>query len=59
MMKSTRCISCGKEFQYKTILPGDPLYMDTTGNVVRCTKEVAPCVCQKCERGCRKKDGRP
>lgn len=58
-MKTATCIGCAKPFTYKPTLPGEPVYLDTNGNVVRCVNEVAPAICPKCLRACREKDGRP
>ncbi len=56
---TAKCVGCGRDFEYVPVQVGSLLYVSTSGEEVRCKKEVAPVICPKCLRGCKVKDGRP
>jgi hypothetical protein len=58
-MKITKCVGCGLDFEYMPVRIGDLLYINTSGEEVRCKKEVAPVICPKCSRRYKVKNGRP
>jgi hypothetical protein len=58
-MKTSTCKSCGKSFEYVPVKVGDLLYVNTSGEEVRCKSEPTPPFCPKCVRACKVKDGRP